>query len=282
MTRARSAGRSCAPRSNSSAYADTALERRAQLVRRVGDEPAQLLLGRRLARERVLDVAEHRVERRAEPADLGPVVLGHPQAQVAARDARRGASRCRAAAAARCGRARGPAPIAASERGAGDDELDHEELVQRPVHLVERQRHQSVPPSAQLLGPHPEVRPAVPLRVDREVPDVVGAVEPRDAGSGSCGRRRSRSRRGSSRSGSASPSGARTSTYAPGAAAASAAWSAASRPNGAPGSRLLDERGWRAAGSRCRGWCRSGRRGTTAARRRSRCPRRAARRARRP
>ena len=57
MTRARSAGRSFAPRSKSSAYADTARHRRAQLVGRVGDELAELLLGRGAARERVLDVA---------------------------------------------------------------------------------------------------------------------------------------------------------------------------------------------------------------------------------
>ena len=164
MTRARSAGRSCAPRSNSSAYAETALERGAQLVRRVGHEPAQLLLRCRLAGERVLDVAEHRVQRRAEPADLGPIVLGHSQAQVAARDARRGALDVPEwlqtdADEPESQQDRG------EQRGAGDDELDHDELVQRPAHLVERQRHHERAAIAQLLGPHAEVRPTVATRV---------------------------------------------------------------------------------------------------------------------
>ena len=110
-------------------------------MRRVGDELAELLLGRGPAREGVLDVAEHRVERRAEPADLGPVVLGHPQAQVAARDARRGrldvAQRAQADA-----DEPEPEPDRGEQRGAGDDELDHEQLVQRAVDLVERQRDQ--------------------------------------------------------------------------------------------------------------------------------------------
>ncbi len=51
-------------------------QRGAQLVRRVRDELAELLLGLGPAREGLLDVAEHHVERRAEPPDLGAVVLG--------------------------------------------------------------------------------------------------------------------------------------------------------------------------------------------------------------
>ena len=51
-------------------------ERRAQLVRRVGDEPAQPRLRRGALRERDFDLAEHRVEREAEPADLGSFVGG--------------------------------------------------------------------------------------------------------------------------------------------------------------------------------------------------------------
>ena len=67
---------------------------RPQLVRGVSHEPAQPVLrpllrleGRLLAVERGLDPVEHRVERRAQPADLGAVVLhvGAP-GQVAARD----------------------------------------------------------------------------------------------------------------------------------------------------------------------------------------------------
>ena len=46
-------------------------ERRAQLVRRVGDEAAQPLLARLARGERVLEPVEHAVERDAEAADLG-------------------------------------------------------------------------------------------------------------------------------------------------------------------------------------------------------------------
>ena len=46
-------------------------DRRAQLVRRVGDEPAQARLRRRALGERVLDPGHHRVERVAELARLG-------------------------------------------------------------------------------------------------------------------------------------------------------------------------------------------------------------------
>ena len=46
-------------------------ERGPQLVRGVGDEPAQPILRRLALRERLLDLAEHRVQRHAQPADLG-------------------------------------------------------------------------------------------------------------------------------------------------------------------------------------------------------------------
>ena len=69
-------------------------QRRPQLVRGVGDEPAQPLLARGLRVQRGLllaearlDLVEHRVERGAEPPDLRAVV-GHagPVTEVAARD----------------------------------------------------------------------------------------------------------------------------------------------------------------------------------------------------
>ena len=50
-------------------------ERRAQLVRRIGDEAAQAVLGRGALVECLLDLAEHRVERAAEPADLGARIV---------------------------------------------------------------------------------------------------------------------------------------------------------------------------------------------------------------
>ena len=58
-------------------------ERRAQLVRGVGDEAPQLPLGCLARLERRFDLAEHRVEREAEPADLGALA---PRARRAARD----------------------------------------------------------------------------------------------------------------------------------------------------------------------------------------------------
>ena len=83
-----------APCRYSSAKPRIVVERRAQLVARVGDEPAHLLLGpprrllRRLGRgERVLDLREHSVERHRQSTDLGAVVpLRHPPVQVAGGD----------------------------------------------------------------------------------------------------------------------------------------------------------------------------------------------------
>ena len=57
-------------------------QRRAQLVGRVGQELAQPLLGRVPLAERLLDLAEHRVQRQAQLAHLGPVVgRAHPVAR---------------------------------------------------------------------------------------------------------------------------------------------------------------------------------------------------------
>ena len=47
-------------------------DRRTQLVRRVADEPAQPVLGARAFVERLLDAAEHLVERDTELTGLGP------------------------------------------------------------------------------------------------------------------------------------------------------------------------------------------------------------------
>ena len=69
-------------------------DRRAQLVRGVGDELAQVLLvlpqpglGRHAGGERGLDPLEHHVERPRQPADLGRLVgPGDPLVEVAGRD----------------------------------------------------------------------------------------------------------------------------------------------------------------------------------------------------
>ena len=61
-------------------------ERRAELVRGVGDEPAELALGGLERADRLLDVGEHAVQREAEPADLGAVVLLDALREVAGGD----------------------------------------------------------------------------------------------------------------------------------------------------------------------------------------------------
>ena len=62
-------------------------DRRAQLVRRVGHEPAQPVLGAGALVERLLDAAQHLVQRQPELARLGAGGhLGHPLGEVAARD----------------------------------------------------------------------------------------------------------------------------------------------------------------------------------------------------
>ena len=62
-------------------------QRRAQLVRSVGQELAQALLGRVALGEGVLDLVEHGVEGQAQLAHLArPPGRGHPPGQVASRD----------------------------------------------------------------------------------------------------------------------------------------------------------------------------------------------------
>ena len=66
-------------------------ERRAQLVRRVGDEAAQARFRRGAFRERAFDLAEHRVEREPEPPDFAAFVGGlDAPGEVAGRDRARG------------------------------------------------------------------------------------------------------------------------------------------------------------------------------------------------
>jgi hypothetical protein len=66
-------------------------QRRAQLVRRVGDELAQAVLAGLALRERELEAVEHRVEREPDAADLGARVGGRDAVrEVAAGDPARG------------------------------------------------------------------------------------------------------------------------------------------------------------------------------------------------
>ena len=111
-------------------------ERRAQLVRGVGDEAAQ---PRSVASaSKPLD-RQHRVQRQPEPADLGSLLRA---LDAAARGRRRRSRRpsCRSprAAAARAGRSRARAPTIAGEHGGGDEQLDQEQPVQRAVDVAQR------------------------------------------------------------------------------------------------------------------------------------------------
>ena len=137
-------------------------KRRAQLVRRIGDEAAQPVLRRGALVERLLDLAEHRVERPAEPADLGArVVVLDALGEVAAGD--RGGRRARSAraAAGRPGRARGRAggPRRAPRRRR---QLDEQQLVQRVVDVVERRGDdEELVVPRERLELHPEPRAPV-------------------------------------------------------------------------------------------------------------------------
>ena len=72
-------------------------ERRAQLVAGVGDEAAHLLLALLASRQGGCHVTEHAVERGAEPADLGALVVDRAPARRARRRRGRAAARRRAA-----------------------------------------------------------------------------------------------------------------------------------------------------------------------------------------
>ena len=108
-----------------------ARQRRAQLVRRVGDE-APLRL------DRVLQRRQHRVERRAEPRDLVVAALGHALARVArARDplGRVGQAAHRRERRARDERAAGGGRDDAAERDEDQDQAQAVQVVVQVVHL---------------------------------------------------------------------------------------------------------------------------------------------------
>ena len=138
-------------------------ERRAQLVRRVGDEAAQALVRR-------LYAVEHRVQRRAEPSDLGLLVgVLDAQRQVAGGDRRGGL----------LDRAQRPETDADDPRRKHGDrrqdserheQLDEEQPVQRAVDSGERLGHDVDLAGGCRLDPGSHaVRLAVVARRDREV-----------------------------------------------------------------------------------------------------------------
>ena len=102
-------------------------------MRRVGDEAAELLLGRLTRLERGLDVAEHRVERQPEAAHLGSL-RGHVDAprEVACGDGGCGRSH-------RVQRPETAPDEPETEHGDpdedadGHEQLDHEQAMERAV-----------------------------------------------------------------------------------------------------------------------------------------------------
>ena len=114
-------------------------QRRAQLVRRVATKRRSRCSDAAALGERLLDLAEHRVERPAEPADLGARVrVLHPAAEITGGDRRRGV-----ASILRSGRrptrtSQTRAPTIAADHDERDEQLDQEQAMERPVDVVER------------------------------------------------------------------------------------------------------------------------------------------------
>ena len=115
-------------------------ERRAELVRRVGDEPPQARFRCSSLRERLLDLAEHGVERETEPPDLGGVVGGlDATRKVTGRDRARGLTHLLERAQAEVYDPPGEQGERA-EHARRDEYLDDEEVAQRLVDVGEGDR----------------------------------------------------------------------------------------------------------------------------------------------
>ena len=195
-------------------------QRRAQLVGGVGDELAELLLGGGTTPQRVLDVSKHEVERCAEPAHLGPVVLRDPETQVAAGDAR--GRRLDVAQWSQSDANEPQAdPTAAMSAAPVTTSSIRKSRCSVRFDLVERQRHQEDAAAAELLartrncGPSPWHR--------RSGTGRRPGGRDRRCGPGGPGPRSRSCPGGAARDQGPVRPTSRTSTYAPGAAAASAA-----------------------------------------------------------
>ena len=130
-------------------------QRRAQLVRGVGNELAQPVLARAALLERVLEPVEHPIKGSADAADLGAFV-GHVDAvgEIAARDPPGGVADAveREQAVAH----HDPADGREHEQHADDHEtLDEDELVERAVDFGERNRHDGDVAVAERRGDEP-------------------------------------------------------------------------------------------------------------------------------
>ena len=206
-------------------------QRSPKLVRRIGDEPAQLLLGLRRAAANASSMRPSIVlSEVAEPADLGPVVLRAPAGSGRRPRCSTPSSRCRAAGAVRGGPARGPTPIAATSAAPVTTSSIRKSWCSVRSASSSGSATSSIAPPGSSSARTRNFGPGT-LGVDREVADVVRAVEAGDAGREPRDRR-SRTHRGSGRSATGSlvrrPAARRRH---PGAAAARAAWSVASWKN---------------------------------------------------
>ena len=148
-------------------------QRRAEFVRRVGEEAAQPILGLLPVGERGLDLSEHLVQRASEPPDLGPRVRWlHAARQVAGGDLRGGLSDPRS------GRRPiritiQPSPISARITPTPTISSTTDQPVQRLIDLVQRDRHRQG-----VARPRPERRGAGSSVPSPCEPTVNGCSEP--------------------------------------------------------------------------------------------------------
>ena len=143
-------------------------QRRAQLVRGVGQEPPQPVLGVLARGERGLDLPQHLVQRAAEPADLGARVRRlDPPRQVAGGDLGGGLPDSAQRSQADPDHDRAERDQRQDHTGT-DEQLDHDQPVQRLLHLAQRDRDQHRPAveGPDRGGPVALTRGAA--RVDRE------------------------------------------------------------------------------------------------------------------
>ena len=143
-------------------------QRRAQLVRRIGEEAAQPVLGLPLPGERALQPVEHRVQREPQPPHLGARVGGlDALGEVAAGD--RAGRMAHAVEREQAHAHNGPGDAAEYEQDREDDErLDRQQPVQPRVDLTQRRRHDRGVAAAHMVGVDPVAVLVTVLAADRE------------------------------------------------------------------------------------------------------------------
>ena len=144
-------------------------QRRPQLVAGVGDEAAHpvlgaagLRLGGLLGPEGALDPGEHAVERRRQPADLGPVVARRARAGTGRRRRSPAAVRSTSASGRRLLRtSRYPATPRTTSTISPTTTCERDQLADRGLVAAEVGADDEGVPAVQVAGDHPPVRPAV-------------------------------------------------------------------------------------------------------------------------